>query len=265
MDIKADPWICGGLDDSSVTYGNCYLYKNEGWQISRSMQLGRAFTNVVKFPSKIDSLEYLVVAGKNIGRRNALEVNSGQAWSTLPTVFPLSITFLCSLTINAYSVMVIGGNNLAEYPLRTTYIFQPPFLSWIQGPKLNTGRESVGCGRIRRTKDSMLYSIITAGGLSGSTPLKSVEILDHTGSVWRFGPDLPTTLFGSVLIEEPNGGVFLIGGKTSSTVYGTADMYFLSDAEPGSHWIKINQRLKYPRSLFVTFYIPDDVVNCTIV
>ena len=63
------------------------------------------------------------------------------------------------------------------------------------------------------------------------------------------------------LVEDPRGGVILIGGHTGPAV--TSSMYRLEHA--GSQWTLMTQKLKNAKHYPATFLIPDSLApNCTL-
>ncbi len=58
-------------------------------------------------------------------------------------------------------------------------------------------------------------STIVIGGLDqNSAYLSSVEVLDDGNSQWTAGPELPFGIYSPALVQDPIGGVILIGGHS---------------------------------------------------
>jgi hypothetical protein len=109
-----------------------------------------------------------------------------------------------------------------------------------KGPELNNERLGHSCGRIRRDKEGQ--GIIVAGSNNGSSYMSSVEIL-HVGSKeWQTGPELPFHIGYSQMVEDPNGGVVLIGGTTYS-LDNLDTLYKLIHAGQDGVWTKMKQKL----------------------
>jgi hypothetical protein len=91
--------------------------------------------------------------------------------------------------------------------------------------------------------------------------LTSVELLflndfEKYNTGWKAGPNMPMGIEGSVMVEFQN-GVILVGGG------GQGDgrhLYKLSS--PIGNWTEMKQTLKEPRNRFVSFLVPDELVNC---
>ena len=156
--------------------------------------------------------------------------------------------------------MVIGGFQNRQFSRKTFYLTFGEE-RWIEGPELRNKRGYHSCGRIRRDKDSQEMSIIVAGGWIGSY-LSSVEILDEDSNEWQTGPELPFGIYGSEMVEDQNGGVVLIGGKSSSV--GTLDtLYQLPHGGLDAVWIKMEQKMQTGRMEHTAILIPDNIVNCS--
>jgi len=126
---------------------------------------------------------------------------------------------------------------------------------WNEGPPLNKERAAPVCGQIRTNGQSLRTSVIVIGGNN----LASVEVLDEGGSEWKSGPELPTDLKHSVLIEDENNGIYLIGGY--STGLGILDkIFYLPNAE--AKWQELPQKLKTKRYYHTAFFVPDDITSC---
>jgi hypothetical protein len=80
-------------------------------------------------------------------------------------------------------------------------------------------------------------------------------------NMWRLGPSLPVQTLEAKLIEDPRGGVILIGGHTGLVT--SASLYRLKHG--GSTWELMTQQLKIANHAFTAFAIPDRFVpNCTL-
>jgi hypothetical protein len=93
--------------------------------------------------------------------------------------------------------------------------------------------------------------------------MKSVEILDEGSNVWRNGPDLPFGISQASLVEDPTGGVILVGGSSEDDNY-LQTLFRLSDAGEESEWIEMPHKLKVGRYWHTFFLIPDDLASCSI-
>ena len=133
---------------------------------------------------------------------------------------------------------------------------------WYQGPKIKFERDDHSCARIKTNSSSNQYSVIVAGRYN-YTKMKSVEILDVGASEWRSGPDLPFGITEAALVEDPTGGVILVGGKSDDEKF-LWTLFRLSDAGDDAKWIEMPQKLKFGRFGHNAFLVPDDVASCSI-
>ncbi len=62
------------------------------------------------------------------------------------------------------------------------------------------------------------------------------------------------------LVEDPDGGVLLIGGFTEKDIKVHDTIYKLSSLE--DDWKELPKKLKTPRFGHTAFFVPDNVVNC---
>jgi hypothetical protein len=90
----------------------------------------------------------------------------------------------------------------------------------------------------------------------------TVEILDEDSNDWQTGPELPFGIDDSELVEDQNGGVVLIGGRTSS-VDSLDTLYILQHGGQDSVWTKMEQKLKTGRRYHTAFMVPDNIVDCS--
>ena len=77
-----------------------------------------------------------------------------------------------------------------------------------------------------------------------------------------FGPKLPVTIYRAQMVEDPSGGVIVIGGTTSLQIY-SASLYRLAHAGVGAKWVELPQKLSTGRYHHVAILVPDGLVNCT--
>jgi hypothetical protein len=134
--------------------------------------------------------------------------------------------------------------------------------SWTEGPELKNKRAYHSCGKIRRNEQSQEMSIIVAGGFDGSSSLSSVEILDEGSNEWQTGPELPFGIDESQMVEDQNGGVVLVGGRTSSA--GILDtLYQLPHGGQDAVWNEMEQTMNPGRYRHTAFLVPDNIVDCS--
>ena len=76
------------------------------------------------------------------------------------------------------------------------------------------------------------------------------------------GPKLPVKIHKAQMVEDPSGGVILIGGASSSKSYSDS-LYRLAHAGEGAKWVELPQKLSTGRYWHVAILVPDGLANCT--
>ncbi len=87
-------------------------------------------------------------------------------------------------------------------------------------------------------------------------------ILREGSKEWQTGPELPFHIGYSQMVEDPNGGVVLIGGTTYS-LDNLDTLYKLIHAGQDGAWTKMKQKLMTGRVWHTAFLIPDNIVDCS--
>ncbi len=105
-------------------------------------------------------------------------------------------------------------------------------------------------------------SIIVAGGYDEPSYLSSVEILHDSFNEWQTGPELPFGISLSQMVEDPNGGVVLIGGESEFEA-NLDTLYHLPHGGENAVWTKMEQKLKIGRYSHTAFLVPDNFVDCS--
>jgi hypothetical protein len=256
LGFKGNPIICGGYQNAAFS-NKCYSLENNEWVSSASMKSVRAWAAA----AQLKDGKLLVTGGRDVSDLNSAEMLTEEGWKSNIPSLPVTIYRHCMVTVNATTVMVIGGVQNGQYSGKTFY-FTFGEESWTEGPELKNKRRYHSCGRIRRNKESQEMSIIVAGGYVGSSRLSSVEILDEGSNEWQTGPELPFGISESQMVEDQNGGVVLIGGSSSSV--GNLDtLYQLPHGGQDAVWTKMEQKMKTGRRRHTAFLVPDNFVDCS--
>jgi hypothetical protein len=255
--INGGPMICGG-----ISYNNdCFAYEDGAWNSFSSMTSPRAHAAASLSPYQNRNHSLFVTGGFNteFSFLHTAEILSEGEWQKSPTSLPVTIYRHCMVVINSTTVMVIGGiQNGFTVPSPNTFYFNTENEMWVAGPKLLAGRQLHSCGKLQKESGSSQTSIVVVGGLRGAY-LSSVEILDDGASEWRTGANLPIGIDGASMIEDPAGGVILIGGYNDGTYMNT--LYQLPNAN--SEWILMPQMLKIARHHATAFLVPDEITSCS--
>jgi hypothetical protein len=210
--------------------------------------------------AKLKDGKILVTGGKaDFANLNRAEMLTEEGWESSIPSLPVTIWAHCMVTVNSTTVMAIGGWQHGQISGKT-FFFTFGEESWTEGPKLKKKRLFLSCGKIRRNKE---MSIIVAGGYNDvSSYLSSVEILDEGSNEWQTGPELPFGIYRSKMVEDQNGGVVLIGGKSSS-VSNIDTLYHLPHVGQDAVWTKMEQKVKIGRYHHTAFLVPDNIVDCS--
>jgi hypothetical protein len=256
LGFKRNPIICGGYQNGASS-NKCYSLENNKWVSSASMNSVRYYAAA----AQLQNGKLLVTGGTNSSYLNSAEMLTEEGWESNIPSLPVTIYDHCMVTYNSTTVMVIGGQQNG-LPSGKTFYFTFGEESWTEGPELKNKRRYHSCGKIRRDKDNQEMRIIVAGGSDGSSYLSSVEILHEGSNEWQTGPELPFTMYGSQMVENQNGGVVLIGGRSIS-VDKLDTLYQLPHGGQDAVWTKMEQKMKSGRWIHTAFLIPDNLVDCS--
>jgi hypothetical protein len=261
--MNEKPIVCGGYG-SSAHHSECYKL-DKIWQTSISLKATIAYGAIAPSPFTNKSHHFILSGGRSQSSSylNTVDVLKETEWERLSSHLPTVMHQHCMVLMNSTTLITVGGHN-ANY-LKDTYILNAARSpSWAPGPPLKYSRHIHSCSRIRKNANDLLeFSIIAVGGYNNSGSMTSVELLDEGASQWRDGPELPTGIHYAQMVEDPLGGVILIGGSSSTNAY-SHTMYRLAHAEEGARWMELPQKLSIGRYLHTAIMVPDNFVNCTI-
>ncbi len=273
LGFKGKPIICGGRQNNDGS-NKCYSLENKEWVSSASMNSVRVNAAAAQLKDgKLIVTGGLDASGGGDGYHlKSAEMLTEEGWENNIPSLPVNIYSHCMVTVNSTTVMVIGGSQYDHFLGKTFYFTFGEESWWTKGPELKKKRVYHSCGKIRRNKESQEMSIIVAGGLYGGyydsygyhdpSLLSSVEILHEGSNEWQTGPALPFEIWESQMVEDQNGGVVLIGGRSSG--YVTLDtIYQLPHGGLNAVWTKMEQKMKTGRSRHTAFFIPDNIVDCS--
>ena len=252
------PNICGTEDDTYNQTNKCYSLEGKEWTYLSGLNISRAWEE--DSPSLYQSLSQAFLRSRSGDLNTTTEDLTEQDWEeTMPQSIPFTFNAFCSVLVNSTTALVIGS--LPMHTSSGTFYINLETEVWTEGPFLKNIRESSSCGKIRKNNSSQDLSIIVVGGWS-NWQLASVEILDQDAEEWRNGPDLPLEMYNAKMVEDQNGGVFLVGGHSNGV--GPLDTLFqLPHGGADAEWTKMQQKLKVGRSAHVAFLLPDSIVECS--
>ena len=261
LGFTGDPTICGGSQSSSgnAPSNMCYSLNNNEWKTSQNMNSARLNAAA----AQLQDGRLLVTGGyDNSGNKlKTAEILTENGWESNILYLTVTITSHCMVTVDATTVMVIGGNQNNKISGNTFY-FNFGDGTWTDGPALKNKRGFQSCGKIRKDKESQEMSIIVVGGDDGSSYLSSVEILDAGSQEWRAGTPLAFDIRASKMVEDQNGGVVLIGGNSKSIGY-LKTLYQLPHGGQGAEWTPMVQKLQTVRYYHTAILVSDNIVDCS--
>jgi hypothetical protein len=263
------PMICGGY--SSQYEKRCHSLENGAWKAISSLNINRYAASAVTLSPTGNTKDdiFLVATGSNDGQtQSTVETFDGVSWNqnSFPKL-PFPLLGNCILKLNNSVLMSIGGSKLHNVADSTseTNVFNLIQNNWVAGPMLASPRMWHSCGVMNWKNDSTgIFEkvVVVSGGYDKQgSQLNSVELLfindfERYNSGWKVGPNSPVRVDGSAMIEFQN-GVIMIGGR------GEGDGRRLFKlTSPYGNWTEMKQTLKEPRSHFVSFLVPDELVSC---
>jgi hypothetical protein len=116
LGFKGNPILCGGNQNESLS-NKCYSLESNEWVSSASMNSVRAGAAAVQ----LQDGKHLVTGGRVPSNLNSAEMLTDKGWeSNLPSL-PVTINGHCMVTVNATTVMVIGGEENSQRSTATFY------------------------------------------------------------------------------------------------------------------------------------------------
>jgi len=206
LGLNNEPLICGGVKASNMEYQNaCTKFENGAWQSAPNLNKNRVVASISRSPFPDSTIKILVTSD---GTSEAL-TESG--WKNLQKNLEISAYFSCICHINSTTVVLVDGFQ------RESYFFNTENEELKRITLLDHFRHNFACARIRTNEYSLSSSIIVVGGDDGSEQFNSTETLDLNANrlEWVKGPNLPFGINVASLVEDPIGGVILVGGQSS--------------------------------------------------
>ena len=204
LGFQNKPMICGGLNGTTATT-NCFSLDGNAWTPSASLNEPRYASAFAAFPSQNQSRKLIIASGYATGYQKTSEVLTENGWEMFSKTLPGDLWANCLVLLNSTTLMIIGD--------RATYYINTLTNAWVRGPLLTQGRGSHSCGLIRKDSNSQEMSVIVAGGYNYTALISTTELLDAGSNTWRRGPELPFTVIESMMVEGPDGGAVIVGGR----------------------------------------------------
>ena len=144
----------------------------------------------------------------------------------------------------------------------SVYVLNIDDQEWELHSELNLARFFLTCGKVAADIGSSLKSVIVPGGQGKGGFMSSVEVLDPGSTAWRLGPELPVKIHRSTLVEDPQGGVVLVGGEAFGETF-VDRLFWLPHVGPNSQWQTLPVRLNSGRFWHVSVMMPSNSFNCS--
>jgi len=269
--LKENPIVCGGYSDKIEN--RCYSFDKGAWKSILSMNAIRYAPGGISFSLTGNTKDDIFIVSSGTGSdwqtQSTVESFDGVSWNQTKFLnLPFPLTAGCMIKLSNSMMMSIGGtkkNNAIDSTGETNFL-NIMKNTWVAGPLLTIPRHHHSCGVMNWKNDvTGVFEkvVVVSGGFDKQqgSQLNSVELLfmndyEKYNSGWKVGPNIPVKVDGPAMIEFQN-GVIMIGGR------GEGDgrhLYQLSS--PYGKWTEMKQTLKEPRSHFVSFLVPDNLVNC---
>ena len=257
LNHEEKPIVCGGYNDTSLR--ECFSFDQGEWQSTFPLNTGRDGAAVSQIPSR--NIKLLATGGVDSGTPlNSSEVLTKYGkWEDDVPKLPVVIYRHCLVLINSTTFIAIGGYQDTLISNETYFLTMEADQEWVAGPPLNIARGAQSCGRIRKNGNAPKFQVIVVGGYNGTT-LSSVEIFDEESHTWKSGPELPFGITDAELVEDPAGGVILVGGFVVEDRKYLNTLFRLPNSDSKS-WIQMPQKLTTGRKFHTAFLIPDDVIT----
>ena len=262
------PIICGGYTNQFEK--RCNSFENGAWKASSNLNINRYAPSAAILSPTGNTKDdiFLVATGSNDGQiHSTVESFDGVSWNqTQFPNLPFPLMGSCMVKFNNSMIMSISGAKQHD-ALHTgeTYVLNLIQNKWVAGPLLAIPRHYHSCGIMNwKNNNSGIFEkvVVVSGGFDRqANRLNSVELLfindfEQYNSGWKVGPSIPVKVDGPAMIELKN-GVIMIGGRGE----GEGRRLFKLTS-PYGKWTEMKQTLKEPRSHFVSFLVPDELVNC---
>ena len=267
LNFQDQPMMCGGTD-ILVNDTDCFHFDNGQWTPSQPLTEIRMYSGFSSSPFPKVKSKIFVTGGHHnatsVSPVSSVELLTENGWESVANPLPTPLTYHCMVLLNSTTAMVIGGVENETIITSNTYLLNTEINQWIEGPSMSQMRLQHSCGRIRKSRKSSNFDVIVVGGFN-CTYMSSVEIFDAETSTWRAGANLPFGITDSVLVEDPTGGVILVGGfyRKSESEFARLDTLFRLPHAEADHWQEMPQKLKEGRRYHSAFLIPDEKIDCS--
>ena len=203
--------ICGGYINETIITDTCFSVVEDLPEPRIKLLFPRAFAASVALHnnSVLWVTGGIVLNGRAHQSTELLNISLGQ--STPGPLLPMPLHSHCTVQINEFQVLLIGGMNEEMKAQNSTFLYDFHLNEWTQGPDLITARYGHVCGLVYDRKNEPI--LVVAGGLNPLAKVStSLELLKlKSAKEWIEGPGLPGHLIGASMQTIGDQGVIVHG------------------------------------------------------
>ena len=272
------PMICGGVQYQEVS-NECWVLYDKSLNISQfQYQNSSIYFEWIEGPPMLEPRAHAAsvkvleggmtsewnwwVTGGFDSEQNPLKTSeirwSNGTWGSGP-VLPRAVYGHCVVQISRQKSVLIGG-----WPTAENYIFDWETKIWSSFPSNTKSRYYHGCALLRNNIEGSEYpnDIVVLGGKSSidNEILYTTEIYKSDLGKWEMGPDYPSPIYGSILVNYDSDTILAIGGSTVEGGENVRAIKALAKTKLDV-WDYFGDT-KLARSAHVAFIIPRETVLC---
>ena len=201
-------YICGGFSGGGFE-SMCWMMENKSWQETARLTMRRYTLGFSTIGNKI-----IISGGRNSWNAgvSGIEVYTKDGGKALGVNLPHSLHSHCQVSLNATTVLTIGGVKNGKASTDTTTFINVDEEKVSDGPTLPQGRYGLGCTEFEFNGKE--YVVIIGGIPIEKGEVNSVEYLPKDEPTkWIKGKDFPIKITDAVLIpSESKLSFYVIGG-----------------------------------------------------
>lgn len=253
LGLQNEPFICGG--QSSPYF--CYFYGSSGWLEGPTFNIGREGLRASTFFN--EKGKNILLMGSAFTSKAELLTTNGWEYTTQ---LPEPLTYVCIIQIDHSHALVTGGNpGTGVSATDRTFLLDFVSTTWTETGRMMEPRDYHSCSKIKSDEGVYEEAYLVIGGKNNG----NVEILLNVDSQWQSRNKFLTerNIYNAVALQEPGGGVLLIGGQSDAVTL-SYFLYMLPNGGVDANWERLSIKLKSPRHSHVAFYIPDVYCNMSV-
>lgn len=242
--------VAGGVDGTGSPLASAEIYNPIARTWSAAAPMGTMRTRHTA--TLLKTGQVLVIGGfDGIAALSTCELYNPETNSWSATNAPLAVArYRHSATFRPGdgTVVVAGGFNETQGPLKATEIYDPETKSFSAGGNLTTQRYDHSAVLLPNG------SILAAGGVSTALGAVTKTAETFLGSSWSPANDMVNAHAGATATLRPNGSVYVVGGYVNAAGDSTAEV----DVYDGANWTSpAAGDLPFPRKHHAAGLLPD--------